>query len=79
MLSRIFFQDDQFRDNGNTYIQYSYDESDFNERMKLIEKAKMNYESKGMQLFTFGAQVSYAELWRLLASQGMPGFEISIC
>ena len=62
MLSIIFCQDDQFRNNGNTYIQYSYDESDFIERMKLIEKAKMNYESKGMQLFTFGAQVSSAEL-----------------
>jgi len=62
MLAMIFFQDDQFRDNGNTYIQYSYDESDFNERMKLIEKAKMNYESKGMQLFTFGAQVTADQL-----------------
>ena len=59
MLSIIFCQDDQFRNNGNTHIQYSYDEDDFLERLKLVEKAKMNFESKGMQLFTFGAQVNY--------------------
>lgn len=39
------------------YVQYSYAENDFLNRLKLIEKAKMNYESKGMQQFTFGVQV----------------------
>ena len=58
MLSIIFCQDDQFRSNGNMHVQYSYAENDFNKRMKLIEIAKMNYESRGMQLFTFGVQVS---------------------
>ena len=55
----IYYQEDQFRNSGNAYVQDSYAEKALDSRIKLLSKAKEAYDNRGSpQVFTFGVQVN---------------------
>eukprot|EP00794_Sanderia_malayensis_P003165 gene3165-3634_t len=68
LLVDIYYQEDQFRNSGDAFVQDSYAETTFESRIKLLCKAKESYDSKGSQLHSFGVQ-STEEQIRLLNFQ----------
>lgn len=56
LLIDIYYQEDQFRNSGNAFIQDSFAEKALDSRIKLLSKAKESFD-KGM--FSFGSQVRY--------------------
>jgi len=67
LLIDIYYQEDQFRNSGNAYVQDSYAEKALDSRIKLLSKAKESYD-KGTQMFQFGGQVTDEQI-RLLEFQ----------
>ncbi|XP_057293833.1 vacuolar protein sorting-associated protein 16 homolog [Hydractinia symbiolongicarpus] len=55
LLIDIYYQEDQFRNSGNAFIQDSFAEKALDSRIKLLSKAKESFD-KGV--FQFGSQVT---------------------
>ncbi len=68
LLVDIYYQEDQFRNSGNAFIQDSYAEEALDSRIKSLCKAKESFDSKGSQLFTFGVQVGLLHSCRIIDS-----------
>ncbi|XP_073236792.1 vacuolar protein sorting-associated protein 16 homolog isoform X2 [Porites lutea] len=51
-LVDLFYQDDQFMNSGNAFVQDSYNEKTIESKMNTLSKAQMSYQQGGFQFYS---------------------------